>query len=457
MARFIADLSSNMLDYTPFLGTFSEQSASRMVLTVPGAPDRTIIFTGSFGYEDPDIGQIPDGFDFGDFDPGDFGGFDPGDFGLPDGFQDFLDGFDGLVPDIGDFEAYDVWGTLTGIEQIVGGETVWKATELNLPLGDDAGEQAVIDALGLFLSGFSGADEVIGSDFEDLLQGYAGNDAMIGGAGDDTLGGGDGYDTAVYSGDRSAYTVKLSVSGIEVQDRRAGGDGADQLSDIEALTFNGVEWPMEIFSNVASLSEDAFREFVEVYIAYFNRAPDAEGLFFYGTAFANGTSLEASAATFLNSEEYAATYPPGSSNLEFATAVYNNVLGRVPDQLGLDFWVGVLESGAKTRDVFILEVLKGAKAPPPADATQHFIDQKAADVAYLSNKADLGIYFAVTKGMSDVANAKTAMQLFDDGEQADIDAAVAAIDGFYADALDPENGEFLLPLVGVVDDPFALA
>jgi hypothetical protein len=31
---------------------------------------------------------------------------------------------------------------------------------------------------------------------------------------------------------------------------------------------------------------------------------------------------------------------------------------------------------------------------------------------------------------------------------------VAAIDGFYADALDPVNGEFLLQLVGVVDDPF---
>ena len=29
-------------------------------------------------------------------------------------------------------------------------------------------------------------------------------------------------------------------------------------------------------------------------------------------------------------------------------------------------------------------------------------------------------------------------------------------DGFYADALDPTNGEFLMPLVGVLDDPFAM-
>ena len=55
--------------------------------------------------------------------------------------------------------------------------------------------------------------------------------------------------------------------------------------------------------------------------------------------------------------------------------------------------------------------------------------------------------------MSDVDDAVTAMDLFD-GTQASINAAVDAIDGFYADALDPLNGEFLMPLVGVLDDPF---
>jgi len=34
---------------------------------------------------------------------------------------------------------------------------------------------------------------------------------------------------------------------------------------------------------------------------------------------------------------------------------------------------------------------------------------------------------------------------------------VAAVDGFHADALDPDDGEFLMPLVGVLDDPFAVA
>jgi len=287
------------------------------------------------------------------------------------------------------------------------------------------------------------------------LFGLGGADELRGNGGNDALDGGPGDDTAVFSGPQSAYTVRITPSGQTVEDRRPGNDGTDTLARIETLSFSGAEWQLEIFSGVGSLTEQAFRDFVEVYIAYFNRAPDAEGLFFYGTAFANGTSLEASAQTFVDSPEYAATYPAGLSNLGFATEVYKNVLGRDPDQPGLDFWVPLLDSGAVTKGFFIVEVLEGAKAPIPPDAVPAFRDQKLLDQAYLANKTDIGVYFAVTKGMSDVGNATSAMQTFGDQVVSDVSGAVAAIDGFHADALDPETGEFLLELVGVIDDPFA--
>jgi hypothetical protein len=47
------------------------------------------------------------------------------------------------------------------------------------------------------------------------------------------------------------------------------------------------------------------------------------------------------------------------------------------------------------------------------------------------------------------------MNLFD-GSDASITDAVAAIDGFYADAIAPDTGDFLMPLIGVLDDPFAV-
>jgi len=188
------------------------------------------------------------------------------------------------------------------------------------------------------------------------------------------------------------------------------------------------------------LSEQNFESFIELYIAYFNRAPDAIGLNFWGTAFANGTTLEEMATLFVGQDETLAAYPAGTSNNVFAETVYNNVLGRTPDQAGFDFWVGQLDTGSVSRDQFILEVLRGVQPGTP-------------DEGYLDTKVDIGAYFAVHKGMSDVDNASAAMALFD-GTDAGIDAAVAAIDGYYAEALDPSTGEFLMQVVGVLDDPF---
>ncbi len=315
---------------------------------------------------------------------------------------------------------------------------------------------AAVAPLGRLIEGTSGPDDLAGTAGADTILGAGADDTITGGAGDDILDGGEGADTATFSGPRASYTVTLSTSGVVVEDRRAQGDGADTLTEIETLGFLDTDWELAPFSGVATLDEAAFRDLIEVYIAYFNRAPDAEGLFFYGTALANGTSLAASAATFLASDEYGRTFPDDQSNLDFATAVYANVLGRDADPLGLDFWVGVLDRGEVGRDLFILEVLEGAKAPPPPEATQDFIDRKAEDVAYLKTKTDLGIHFAVTRGLNDADVARAAIEPFD-GTEAGVTAALQAIDAAHAAALDPGQGDFLLPLVGVVDDPFAAA
>lgn len=69
-----------------------------------------------------------------------------------------------------------------------------------------------------------------------------------------------------------------------------------------------------------------FESFIKLYIAYFNRSPDAVGLNFWGTAFANGTTLEQMATLFVDLDETRATYPDSTSNTDFVTAVYDNVV-----------------------------------------------------------------------------------------------------------------------------------
>jgi len=57
-------------------------------------------------------------------------------------------------------------------------------------------------------------------------------------------------------------------------------------------------------------------------------------------------------------------------------------------------------------------VLAGAKTPAPAEATQEFTDQKAADVAYLELKTDLGLYAAGYLGLTALDVLREAGQAF---------------------------------------------
>ena len=314
-------------------------------------------------------------------------------------------------------------------------------------------------------AGGNGPDTLTGTTGDDELSGGGGDDSLSGGPGNDTLTGGEGTDTARYSGDQDSYTLQITPDGFVLDDRRDGGDGTDTLQGFEFLDFEGGSYfdggagdltlfDLRQFADFATLTPEDFRTFVEIYIAYFDRAPDAVGLYFWGTVLAKGQlTLEQIADDFFTQPETQATYPDLSNNTLFAQEVYQNVLGRDFDAAGLNFWVGALDGGFVTKSQFILELLDGVDAPAQPGDSAETIAQRALDAQYLETKTDLGIYYSVILGMSDVEDARDAMALFT-GSAASVTAARAEMDADYAEALDPVSGEFLMPLVGVVDDPF---
>lgn len=167
------------------------------------------------------------------------------------------------------------------------------------------------------------------------------------------------------------------------------------------------------------------------------------GLSFWATAFqTNGFSFEAIANLFFTQPETTALYA-GVSDGEFVTAVYNNVLGRDPDQDGFDFWSGQLASGNVTASGFILDLLAGARAATGSPA----------DVAYIESKTDLGLYFAVIQGQNDIAAANSVMDAFD-GSADSLTIAQGLSDASLATA-EAGNTDLLMPVVGVIDNPFA--
>ncbi|MFP7570724.1 DUF4214 domain-containing protein [Marivita sp. S2033] len=310
-----------------------------------------------------------------------------------------------------------------------------------------------------------GADEAVEEDVDEAteiveLVGTSDDDLLIATAGLEWIKGHDGTDTAFFSGDQSHYSLVLGKDGVSVSDHRTDGFGAIALDSIELIDFDvslgAVDGPINLdsFRSHTDLNAEDLFSIVEMYIAYFNRAPDALGLNFWGTAFANGTSLEEMAALFADQDETREPYTDDTDNTDFVTAIYKNVLGRDVDQAGLEFWVSALDQDALARNQFVLKVLQGAKSELKVEEGSDFVDLQLADRAYLENKVDIGAYFSVHKGMSDLENALAVMDLYN-GSQESVDDAVAVIDGYYSDALDPTGGEFLLQLVGVLDDPFA--
>jgi len=79
----------------------------------------------------------------------------------------------------------------------------------------------------------------------DMITGGGGDDVLKGGGGNDTLNGGAGIDTAVYSGNRSDYTISYdaNASSYTLADKRSGSpDGTDVVTGVETYLFNGVSY-----------------------------------------------------------------------------------------------------------------------------------------------------------------------------------------------------------------------
>ncbi len=133
-----------------------------------------------------------------------------------------------------------------------------------------------------------------------------------------------------------------SISGRFLLTSRPGA----QRGILEIVDTQGPEIPIIATGTLqgAQLSDQIRR----LYLAYFDREPDASGRAGWLTARANGTPLSAVSSAFAGSAEFQQTY--GSlSNQEFVELVYANVLGRPGEPAGVAFWVTALNDGTLSR------------------------------------------------------------------------------------------------------------
>lgn len=141
-------------------------------------------------------------------------------------------------------------------------------------------------------------------------------------------------------------------------------------------------------------------QLIELYVAYFNRAPDADGLAYWSGKVANGGWTVATVArSFMDQTEVKSTYPDYMTSSEIVDKVYTNVLNRAADADGKTYWVNQLNTGKVTKADLIQAVVNAAKSTTGT----------ATDAATLANKTSVGEYFAVTLGSNDKAAAASIM------------------------------------------------
>lgn len=305
----------------------------------------------------------------------------------------------------------------------VGGRTR-KITDLDLAILADLGIGTIRN------------DILVGTNVADNIAAGAGDDIVTGGIGDDLIDGGTGINTSVYTGAARNYKVVVGPS-VTVQ-ARSGTDGTDTLTNTQLLKFADQTVDTATFSKTAELSASQIASVVEVYIASFNRAPDALGLAYWGSVLKDGMSLVAIARSFFTQPETIAKYPWSMSNTDFVTTVYSNVLGRAPDAAGLNYWAGELALGHASRNTFLVAIIEGARANTGA----------GADIAVLNNKVTVGEHFALGQGLS---NADWAHQVMAGvtASPASVSAANAQTDGFAAIAAAPATNELVVQIVGI--------
>ena len=149
-----------------------------------------------------------------------------------------------------------------------------------------------------------------------------------------------------------------------------------------------------------------------LYVAVFNRAPDAAGLNAWTAVITSGQQTFAQVAAGFAAHEVFTAGIGTLSNTDFVAALYQNILGSAGDAGGIANWSDQLNAGMSKADVAALFVQAALTVDIPAMLAAGSLTAAEAAAATvrqqtLTNKADVGIYFANTLGAASNLNPNT--------------------------------------------------
>lgn len=356
-----------------------------------------------------------------------------------------------------------VSGTATSIVCITGNgqETLFNMTGANINIQYSNSQDWA--NFGQELNYWLGANPTITT----VPGGLAGSETIQAPSGVNAVYGYTGHNTVVYAAPSTQFTIAVD-SILSPSNGSVTVYQGDPLSPITANTHYAIQTiqfadktvQTEWFTKASLLHESNGGEYSllsQLYLAYFNRAPDAVGLDYWaGNAFDYIASGKTEAATnkliannFALTQESLGIYGTVNQNSStaelqnFVTKVYQNVLNRAPDQGGVDYWVNNLKTGASTAGGFITDVVYAVNA-----------QSGTADKVYFSGKSSVGQHFATDMGLTNIEQAQHVMATYNatyanSGVAAAVNAANAVTDSYMSEASLTAHPELIIQLVGV--------
>lgn len=150
------------------------------------------------------------------------------------------------------------------------------------------------------------------------------------------------------------YTNAAQPFTMTVNNQPSTAFGSLLLRDRDEIVLRATgAFPIANLSNIATSfthSDENFRNFVtQAYSKYLGRSPDPQGLAGWVVRMRQGMTQEQIEANFIGSAEYIASH--GGTGEAWVRGMYQDLLGRSPDPVGLQGWVARLNSGTKPYDV----------------------------------------------------------------------------------------------------------
>nr|WP_315486239.1 S41 family peptidase [uncultured Undibacterium sp.] len=205
-------------------------------------------------------------------------------------------------------------------------------------------------------------------------------------------------DVQVFPGVRANYSITILSVGYIVTDILGNG-GSVTVKDKKVLKFADVTMNLEIADLANSIAYSDLTALIDLYTAFFNRVPDADGLSYWIKQYKAGVSVDqisnsfyAAAIQYSAQTGYSSTMTPQ----EFVLVIYKNVLGRsgstAPPNEDVNYWVDQLAKGT-SKGAMIRSMLTAARG--------FYNDTKWSWVPYLlDNKMRVGQTFAVNQGLN---------------------------------------------------------